>query len=81
MIDRYFVKDGRFRIDGLGIEEIAEYLHCSPKSVQRRVSMKAIPFYRPLDRPVFLMSEVKDWVFKSKFKPRRKRRRSRPSAN
>ncbi len=53
----------------IGIEELAEILGCSRKTIQNRISAGDVPkYYKPGRRVLFDKSEVDSWIRKHQVK-------------
>jgi excisionase family DNA binding protein len=46
----------------LTIEQVAEYLHMTTKSVQRKVQSGEIKAYKPGKRLLFKLEEIEKWI-------------------
>ncbi len=62
----------------VGIDKVADFLGCSPRTVQRAVARGDIPFYRPFGELKFLISEVNTWVKDTKGRKKKKRAQKLP---
>jgi excisionase family DNA binding protein len=53
----------------LTIEEVAEYLQVSPKTVYRMIQRREIPCYKVANQWRFKWSAIQDWMENENFRP------------
>ncbi|HUT25134.1 MAG TPA: helix-turn-helix domain-containing protein [Sumerlaeia bacterium] len=53
----------------LTIEEVADYLKVSPKTVYRMIQRKEIPCYKVANQWRFKWSVIQDWMESENFRP------------
>ncbi len=63
------MKNNNFSKRFIGINELAQYLGISPKTLREWVNMRKIPFYKYCRLIKFDLNKIEDWLNQSEIEP------------